>query len=589
MRIAGIAGVLLVSRAAALAGHQIGWSAWSPIAYLWQDAALLLICAAIDRVLAPTPVLAWTASAIVVTYVAGSVPVIRVMSTPMTWTMWRAAGGALGDSIWHYVSAANVAWIAAALGASIASQIVASQKVAQDFSSASPRFAGLKACATAVALGIAALGPTAAAHVDTRGLDRNAWSALLVGALPRIHADASTTAAASDWRRGLAADARIEDLTRFRGAAADRNVFLVSLESTAAQYLSLYGAPDDVTPALSALARSAIVFDHAYASYPESIKGLLSMLCSIYPALDRAVQAHRDAPCHAIASHVAGIGYRTALFHSGRFGYLGMDAVVHRRGYQVLADAGDIGGSRESSFGVDDKATVARILTWIDSVPRGERFFLTYLPVSGHHPYEAPEAGPIAARDEFGRYRNALCYGDAAFADLVHGLESRGLDRSTVWIVVGDHGEAFGQHDGNFGHTFQLYDENVRVPFIVSIPGLVAQPIRAPQIVSLVDTAPTILDLLGLPADAAYQGTSVLAPGSRMALFFTDYSLGLLGLRDGRLKYVYNLDSTRSQLFDLDVDPAEAHDIAAEHSAAARWYAARLRSWIAAQQASVAQ
>jgi hypothetical protein len=74
-----------------------------------------------------------------------------------------------------------------------------------------------------------------------------------------------------------------------------------------------------------------------------------------------------------------------------------------------------------------------------------------------------------------------------------------------------------------------------------------------------------------------------------MALFFTDYSLGLLGLRDGRLKYVYNLDSSRSQLFDLDGDPAEAHDIAAEHSAAARWYAARLRSWIAAQQASVAQ
>jgi arylsulfatase A-like enzyme len=57
-----------------------------------------------------------------------------------------------------------------------------------------------------------------------------------------------------------------------------------------------------------------------------------------------------------------------------------------------------------------------------------------------------------------------------------------------VWIVLGDHGEAFGQHDGNFGHTFQVYEENVRVPFLIAAPGVMSNQMRTSQIVSLVDT-----------------------------------------------------------------------------------------------------
>jgi len=97
--------------------------------------------------------------------------------------------------------------------------------------------------------------------------------------------------------------------------------------------------------------------------------------------------------------------------------------------------------------------------------------------------------------------------------------------------------------------------------------------------VSLIDTAPTILDLLGLPADPTYEGTSALASDARMAFFFTDYSLNLLGLRDGNLKYTYDLDSGRSRLFDLDRDPLEADDLAADHTDDIRWYRQRVRSW----------
>ena len=601
MRIAGIALVLLVSRIAALAGHQLVWSWWSPVAYLWQDAAVVLTCLAIDRVLRRTPRIAWTAYAIVVAYVAAGVPVTRVMSTPMTWTMWRAAGGALGDSMWHYVTVPNLLWIAAVLvvGISVPCALPDSpppvlslsknERAEPRGSTRSPRALVRSIGTISISIAVVALGPAAISRVDTRGLDRNAWSAIVSSALLHLSADASTEPAAPkgsrDWRRGIAARTPLDDLRQFRGAAVDRNVILVSLESTAAQYLSLYGADKDVMPTLSVLARSAIVFDHAYAVYPESIKGLFSILCSEYPAFNRTADSYTDVPCRSIASRLVENGYRTALFHSGRFGYLGMESVVRNRGFQVLADAGDIGGRHESSFGVDDRTTVARILRWIDDTPRGERFFVTYLPISGHHPYEAPEVGPFRARDEFGRYQNALHYSDAVLADLVRGIDARGLREHTVWIVLGDHGEAFGQHDGNVGHTFQLYEENVHVPFLIAAPGVIVRHIRARQVVSLIDTAPTIFDLLGLPEDAAYQGRSALEAEPRMALFFADYSLGLLGLRDGGLKHIYDLDSNRSRLFDLAHDPQEAHDIAADRVDDVRWYAQRLRAWIAAQKA----
>jgi lipoteichoic acid synthase len=336
-------------------------------------------------------------------------------------------------------------------------------------------------------------------------------------------------------------------------------------------------------PNLTRLAASGIVFDRAYAAYPESIKGLYSVLCSAYPAFDVAVDSYASAPCRALPATLSEHGYATALFHSGRFMYLGMEAVIRHRGYDTLADAGDIGGNRNSSFGVDEPSTVRRMLQWMDAQGSGRPFFLTYLPIAGHHPYESSQAGPFDEHDEFGRYRNALREGDAALGTLIQGVQQRGLAEQTVWIVFGDHGEAFGQHEGNYGHTFNLYEENVRVPLLIAAPERGSAPRRSHRVVSLVDIAPTVLDLAGLPVPPIYQGQSMLAPGARMAFFFADYSRGLLGLRDGSLKVIYAIDSGRSSLFDLDADPLERVNVADRYPDRVGWYVQNLKGWSAAQ------
>jgi phosphoglycerol transferase MdoB-like AlkP superfamily enzyme len=569
MRAASLFVVFVLAKVAALGGHAFWLSWWTPAACFWQDALAALLFACFER-FAPkraSSIVFW----ILAGYAALNIPVMRAVSTPLTLPMWRAARGPLADSFRAYATWTNAALVVAVLAAAAISRRLSSI----------PHY---RRSLTVLAASLAVVGPFASTHVDTVGFDRNAVAALFASAVPHLGGGPAPPTRA-DWRASRFYSAAAEDLSAWRGLARGRNIVLVALESTAARYLRLYGGEYDLMPNLSALASNAVVFDNAYAVYPESIKGLYSVLCSTYPSMDSQPEDYEKIPCRSIAKALADAGYRTGMFHSGRFGYLGMNSVIRNRGYQTLEDAGDIGGHRESSFGVDEPATVARMLSWIDSLPRGQRFFLTYLPIAGHHPYETPERGPFPERDDIGRYRNALLYGDAALGALRAGLRARGLDDNTVWIVYGDHGEAFGQHPGNYAHTFFIYEENVHVPFLIAAPGAIHSQIRARKVVSLVDTAPTVLDLAGLTIPDLYQGRSMLdgGPGPRMALFFTDYSLPLLGLRDGPWKFIYRLDTRRQKLFDLDRDPGERTNLASAYAGRVGWYEQVVRNWSASQ------
>ena len=575
MRAASLLLVFLFAKAAMFWGQSAPRTGWSLIAYFWQDVTVALVFGACDFALQKIratpwiPRVAYWAAAM---YAALNIPVGRVASTPLTRPMLRAARGPLADTIVLYVTGTNVL---------LALSVLAAAAVLPSILEKIPRPARKYAVVCAVV--IVLLGPVAARRVDTRGMDRNVITALFGVSPPRTKG----LPAEGNWRDSRFPSPPAEDLSRLAGSARGFNVVMVSLESTAAQYLSLYGGEYDVMPNLTVLARRALVFDNAYAVYPESIKGLFSVLCSEYPAFDSQPEQYERVGCQAIAAILADAGYRTALFHSGRFGYLGMESIIRHRGYQTLEDAGDIGGNHNSSFGVDEPATVSRMLAWIDTLPHGQRFFLTYLPIAGHHPYATPEPGPFDGTVEINQYRNALHYGDVSLGALVAGLRARGLDQNTLWIIYGDHGEAFHQHTGNYGHTFFLYEENVHVPFIIA--GLIETQQRVRKPVSLVDSAPTILDLLGIASPPSYQGRTMLDHAPRMALFLADYSLGLLGLRDGPWKFVHETGSGRSKLFDLAKDPRELSDVSAGERARATWYAQVLRDWSRAQMSYIAR
>ena len=562
--------VLVSAKALTLAGRQIPVSAWWPFAYFWQDVGVALVFFAVDRTL-KRPALAWSAYAVLAAYTALNVPITRVLSTPLTWTMIRAARGPLADAVRHYVTAGNLLALAAPVVLAIALPLLLGRRTVR-----------VRPWAIALGLAVVAIGPFAATRAGTLGLHRNAVGALVATSLPRVE----PVAGEADWRASPFPQPRGEDLSSLRGSMRGRNVILVVLESTAARHLKTYGAPMDPMPNLSALARRSIVVERAYAVYPESVKGLFATLCSRYPAFDTAPEIYADVACAPLPRLLRESGYQTALLHSGRFEYLGMPAMIERRGFDLLEDAGAIGGQVNSSFGVDDASTVRRALQWI-AARRGQRFFLTYLPIAGHHPYEASIPGPFKGRDDFTRYLNSLHESDAALGELLDGLRALGLDDDTLVVVMGDHGEAFGEHPGNFAHTLFIQEENVRVPYVIAAPGAIDRERRVQRVASVIDTAPTILDLLGLPAPALHQGVSLLAPDPRLALFFTDYSIGWLGLADGCWKYLLELDAGRSRLYDVCVDPRESRDRAAEFPERIAAYRERVQAWAAAQKDAV--
>ena len=378
-----------------------------------------------------------------------------------------------------------------------------------------------------------------------------------------------------------------DDLSALAGAGVGRNIVLIVLESTGAQYLRSYGAADDPMPTMTALAGEAVQFESAYAVYPESVKGLFALLCSQAPAFDVPVYVHANAPCTPLARVLSQAGYRTGLFHSGRFGYLGMDALIARQGFDTMEDAGAIGGHVESSFGVDEPATVTRMLAWIDGHDRRRPFFLLYMPVAGHHPYATARPGPFAGPGELNAYKNALRDGDDSLAVLLDGLRARQLDQRTMIVAVGDHGEAFGQHDGNYGHTLFAYDENVRVPLLIAVPGVTTRSVRARQVASVIDITPTILDLAGIAVPAGLQGGSLLDARSRLAFFYTDYALGWAGLRDGCWKYLLEIDANRPALYDVCADPGETRNLAAGQPVRVQVYRDRVLAWLAANRATI--
>jgi len=494
-------------------------------------------------------------------WMAFNIPVARQLSSPMTYAFLHATGSALGDSIASYATPANLGVPAALWLAGLALP-----RWLRGRASFSPR----ALAAGAVVAGLCLVcGPPAVARVDTLGLHRNAVLALVETTLDR-RAPGGLALPRLDGP-GCRPRASCPTLAELAGIARDRNIVWVILESVGARALGAYGAPAGRTPHLDALASRALVFEHAYAAYPESIKGLYSLLCARLPPPRTEASQYGAArlPCPAVAQALGQAGLRTGLFHSGWFAYLGMDAVVEGRGFQRLVDAAAVASPHRSSFGVDDRSTARRLLAFVDEQP-GRRFFAVFMPIAGHHPYHAPGDGPRPFSEGSDReaYVNDVHVADDAFGTLRAGLAARGLDERTLYVVLGDHGEAFREHEGNVAHALFLYEENVRVPLLVAAPGRdLGRRVDCP--VSLTDVAPTTLALAGLPAAP---GRSLLEGPARFIPFFTEQGVRRAGLRDGRWKLILDEDSGRAQLFDLQADPAETQDRAAAHPELVRRY-----------------
>lgn len=178
-----------------------------------------------------------------------------------------------------------------------------------------------------------------------------------------------------------------------------------------------------------------------------------------------------------------------------------------------------------------------------------------------HSPYNrAGREGP-----PFERYLREVELIDRALEPLFDLLAERpDLAARTVLVLTADHGEAFGEHNSRY-HAKTVYEEAVRVPFIVHAPAsIAASEIDLP--VSLIDLGPTLLDLFGVPTPGAFVGQSLVPLiGGRsreldrpIVFDTTGHALGML-FPDG-VKLVIDPAKGTRELYDLNTDPLELDD-----------------------------
>ncbi len=344
-----------------------------------------------------------------------------------------------------------------------------------------------------------------------------------------------------------------------------KNVVVLFLESMAAEYLSVYGSKYNTTPNLKRLAEErGVVFENFYVSVPYSCKSLVAMTSSVYPRIDwqLIVSDFQDFDVPTVTQTLAPHGYRSCFAHSGYWDWRDRYKYLKPR-VGDLIDAKHLSEARISSWGVADRAMFQASLDWIDAEPTKPFYLLAYT-IETHHPYATPEA-PLTFKvedKEFADYLNAVRATDEHIGWLVQELDKRGVLDETLIVITSDHGEAFGQHNQR-AHNYGVYECNTHIPLIMLHPSLKNYPRRIPGVREQIDLSPTILDLLGVKSPALWQGRNLFrTDDGRPAYFFCVGNYVVLGLRDGKYKYHYYVGGGQEELFNLEVDPGENHNLA---------------------------
>jgi arylsulfatase A-like enzyme len=377
---------------------------------------------------------------------------------------------------------------------------------------------------------------------------------------------------------------------RRAGAPALRaNVLLVTLDTTRADRLGLYGYPRPTSPNLDLLARESLVFERAYSTSSWTLPAHASLLTGMLPTSHgankdpegdlvlgdaitmpeswnfyRARGLRPDVP--TLATLLGDAGWETGALVGGpwlkRVFGLG-------RGFAFYDDEGidTVEGRRADEI-------TRRAQAWLRERRGPWLLFLNYF--DPHGPYRPPprharvmlagEPPPRGMARQWALYDAEIRFVDEQLGLLFAEIRRLGAWDATWIVVTADHGELQGEH-GRFGHGLTLSEEEVRVPLVVKPPAGHARPGRVAEPVSLADVVPLLLDGLGLAVPPSVQGRT---PGARTDPLLAEVSQlpaegdagAFRALLDGRFKLVWNSRGHHA-LYDLERDPREERDLSA--------------------------
>lgn len=518
------------------------------------------------------------------------------------------------------------------LVAAIGACIVASLPVAMVVAIRSPqrRWIRIAVALTGCAIAVTALAADAEAYVRLYGAQHAALGfaalagiTLVRGALPISHRGmrARTIAAIA---LGVAAPMALRLRDDARAYAAQRGVLLV--DAMWATHRDVHSLPRlapptrPAGPATHALANrpslvvvitvdalrfdaamnnallgfqtirnNAVRFDHAYATAAWTVPSVYSLMTARgpwrtaftptmfvgdtpveYRGRDRNPRRVWPLPMRdraatlAEAMHAA--GYRTATCASLPF-FVREGGIV--RGFDDVDD-GVYRTRNRSLRGTTSDMLTACGLAMIERA-HGEPLFLWLHYSDPHEPYSRHEGIRVHGDADTDRYAGEVAFVDEHLRGLLANIHRRvGLGR-TLLVLTADHGEEFGEHGGSY-HAVTLYDEVAHVPLFIAAPGVPSRDVH--DNVSLIDVAPTILELIGAPSLPDAEGVSLAAEVQGTAnrnasrVMFAEsirYGRGVRAAFDGRWSLIYEARAGTYELFDRANDPGEQYVVTDSH------------------------
>jgi len=339
-----------------------------------------------------------------------------------------------------------------------------------------------------------------------------------------------------------------------------RNLVLITIDTLRADHVGAYGYARSQAAAVDEVASAGATFERAYAAAPITLPSHATLLTGRYPpghgSRDNGMRVNADAP--TIATELKAHGFRTAAFVAAfpLDHQFGLD-----RGFDVYGDRlprapnGQLTSERPASTVVNDA------IAWLRQTVANP-FFLWVHVFEPHAPY----GDPADRRPVLERYDQEIGTANRELQRLLRAIEP--WSDSTLIVVAGDHGEAFGEH-GEFAHSIFVYDTTLRVPLVMRGPGIRARATIA-EAVTLADVAPTALGLLGfaMPNVDGVDLTPLFAGGALASReiyaesFAPLVEFGWAPLRSVRAGAWKLIAAPKPELFDVGADAGETTNVA---------------------------